>query len=98
MLLATFSLNVKNALSVGKVKMHMYELYEFDDDKGNMNVSIEFLTPFIKNVCVKAPFYIVLIVFNRRKPFIFQLNVLIERVTGLFCGNCTACLKNRYPS
>lgn len=53
MLLATFSLNVKNALSVGKVKMHMYELYEFDDDKGNMNVSVEFLTPFIKKCLCK---------------------------------------------
>lgn len=54
MLLATFSLNVKNALSVGKVKMHMYELYEFDDDKGNMNVSVEFLTPFIKKCLCKS--------------------------------------------
>lgn len=26
--------------------------YEFVDDKGDMTVSVEFLTPFIKQMCV----------------------------------------------
>lgn len=58
--------------------------YEFVDDKGDMNVSVEFLTPFIKKCLCKSTVLHCVDYFNRLKPFIFQLNVLIERVTGLF--------------